>query len=274
MKNGFTLIELLVVIAIIAILAAILFPVFAAAREKARQSTCSSNLKQCGLAIMQYAQDYDECYPHGITMAWDSGAATCENIGNSLGFSYSIWNNGSGPEWMGYIYPYTKTLSIFYCPDGPSQLDSPGTTAYWTTGNSGTPNSTDFAYAANPYVLTDAWWETGKSVDASCNVINPGYFTPATVKTFGSPDQVVMLADRGEFDRGEMICYTASGNIIAPPGHGYCGIDTPGNATGINPAVRHNGAAEFLFVDGHVKLISYNVYAGLKPGIIEGNISY
>src|SRR5580693_8308372 len=62
-KTGFTLIELLVVIAIIAILAAILFPVFAAAREKARQTACASNLKQLGLAIAEYIQDYDEILP-------------------------------------------------------------------------------------------------------------------------------------------------------------------------------------------------------------------
>src|SRR3989475_4292561 len=62
-RRGFTLIELLVVIAIIAILAAILFPVFAQAREKARQATCQSNIKQIGTACMMYCQDYDECYP-------------------------------------------------------------------------------------------------------------------------------------------------------------------------------------------------------------------
>lgn len=64
-KKGFTLIELLVVIAIIAILAAILFPVFARARENARRASCQSNLKQIGLGILQYAQDYDERYPGG-----------------------------------------------------------------------------------------------------------------------------------------------------------------------------------------------------------------
>ena len=64
--KGFTLIELLVVIAIIAILAAILFPVFSTAREKARQSACLSNLKQIGLAMMQYTQDYDEQLPFGV----------------------------------------------------------------------------------------------------------------------------------------------------------------------------------------------------------------
>ena len=65
-RNAFTLIELLVVIAIIAILAAILFPVFAKAREKARQTSCASNLKQIGLAVMQYAQDNDE----NLAAAW------------------------------------------------------------------------------------------------------------------------------------------------------------------------------------------------------------
>ena len=65
-RRGFTLIELLVVIAIIAILAAILFPVFAKAREKARQSSCLSNLKQLGLGILSYAQDYDERFPMAL----------------------------------------------------------------------------------------------------------------------------------------------------------------------------------------------------------------
>jgi len=64
-RKGFTLIELLVVIAIIAILAAILFPVFSQARDKARQTTCLSNAKQVGLAVMQYQQDYNELYPFG-----------------------------------------------------------------------------------------------------------------------------------------------------------------------------------------------------------------
>ena len=89
-KHGFTLIELLVVIAIIAILAAILFPVFATAREKARQTTCASDLKQIGLATMQYVQDYDELYP-------------------------------CNPEqWVDKIYPYVKTQKVFVCPDDQS----------------------------------------------------------------------------------------------------------------------------------------------------------
>lgn len=93
MRRGFTLIELLVVIAIIAILAAILFPVFARAREKARQSSCLSNLKQLGLGVLMYAQDYDEIYPPAI-------------YANSLGLFY----------WMEVVQPYVKNTQLFVCP--------------------------------------------------------------------------------------------------------------------------------------------------------------
>jgi len=95
--NGFTLIELLVVIAIIAILAAILFPVFATAREKARQTTCASNEKQLATAFLQYSQDYDECVPIG--MACDANGSNC----------------GSG--WAYLAYPYVKSTGAFVCPD-------------------------------------------------------------------------------------------------------------------------------------------------------------
>ncbi len=97
-KHAFTLIELLVVIAIIAILAAILFPVFATAREKARQTSCASNLKQLGLAFAQYEQDFDEYFPCGVQQFSGNG------------------NNG-GQGWAGQIYPYVKSLGVFACPD-------------------------------------------------------------------------------------------------------------------------------------------------------------
>ncbi len=100
-KRAFTLIELLVVIAIIAILAAILFPVFSKAREKARQSSCASNEKQMGLAMVQYVQDYDEMYPLADTY---------------------------GRGWMGQIYPYTKTVAVSMCPSDP--YAGPGNISY------------------------------------------------------------------------------------------------------------------------------------------------
>jgi prepilin-type N-terminal cleavage/methylation domain-containing protein/prepilin-type processing-associated H-X9-DG protein len=96
-RNGFTLIELLVVIAIIAILAAILFPVFAKVREKARQAACSSNEKQLALGVIQYESDYDEMLP---------------------GLDFSPIGGGQESQgWAGRIYPYVKSTSVFTCPD-------------------------------------------------------------------------------------------------------------------------------------------------------------
>ncbi len=103
-NKGFTLIELLVVIAIIAILAAILFPVFARAREKARQSSCLSNIKQLTLAVLQYAQDYDErlnsCY------------------GNTNGVVANRRWYYQGDANPGMLYPYVKNAQVFNCPSG------------------------------------------------------------------------------------------------------------------------------------------------------------
>jgi len=107
-RNGFTLIELLVVIAIIAILAAILFPVFAKAREKARQTACLSNEKQIALGVMQYVQDSDEMYPFGVI---DAGPA---KIGGTFGGGSMP---GTGAGWAGAITPYIKSMEVFKCPD-------------------------------------------------------------------------------------------------------------------------------------------------------------
>lgn len=107
-RSAFTLIELLVVIAIIAILASILFPVFARARENARRTSCISNLKQMGLATMQYTQDYDEGLPVSL---------------------YSVPNGYNYPDgkewwpdtlyWPQMIYPYHKSSQVFFCPSSP-----------------------------------------------------------------------------------------------------------------------------------------------------------
>ena len=106
-RRGFTLIELLVVIAIIAILAAILFPVFAKAREKARQTSCMSNFKQMGLAILQYAQDYDGCI-------------RCSSYTGNIGYGNCAVQpfQAEGGPWqaLSYYYPYIKNAQIYQCP--------------------------------------------------------------------------------------------------------------------------------------------------------------
>ena len=112
-RRGFTLIELLVVIAIIAILAAILFPVFARARENARRSSCQSNLKQIGLGFMQYTQDYDERLPA-------AGTASNSTLDDAI----------VSAGWRGYIsnplMPYIKSQQIWSCPSDPNNNQNQG----------------------------------------------------------------------------------------------------------------------------------------------------
>jgi prepilin-type N-terminal cleavage/methylation domain-containing protein/prepilin-type processing-associated H-X9-DG protein len=113
MRRGFTLIELLVVIAIIAILAAILFPVFARAREKARQASCSSNCKQMGLAMLMYAQDYDETFTRRSHGTQDTPVVPGDdefNYNARSGYQYFY------RSWASNIYPYVKNTQIFRCP--------------------------------------------------------------------------------------------------------------------------------------------------------------
>lgn len=169
--RGFTLIELLVVIAIIAILAAILFPVFAQAREQARSAACLSNTKQIGTAFLMYAQDYDEEFPMGTYPTprnWEvnvDGNADCNLVVNGVRGGWQGFNPGDGgPAYSGCSYsrefyrtlmsvqllPYTKNKNIWYCPSdkrfrATPQFISQGRTSYfWFPNwvfNSGCPGN-------------------------------------------------------------------------------------------------------------------------------------
>jgi len=221
-KRGFTLIELLVVIAIIAILAAILFPVFAKAREKARQTSCLSNLRQIGTAILSYAQDNDEQYPFGENYA---GAPPGANEGacNYFIFAMPSTSGGSGCRWANTLQPYIKNFQLYRCPS-----ISPGVVNAALPGNS--PAS---AYSFN-----------------SC-------LQASSLAAVVTPTRCIMEWEVG--DTG-WIGYFAGSPFISttPPNHSF--IFTPGvtpYGLGIagNPVDVHNEGSNRTYCDGHAKWV-------------------
>jgi prepilin-type N-terminal cleavage/methylation domain-containing protein/prepilin-type processing-associated H-X9-DG protein len=228
-KKGFTLIELLVVIAIIAILAAILFPVFAQAREKARQASCMSNLKQISLAELQYVQDYDEKY------------------------SGSYNNSPAGrvyyPE---LIYPYTKSAQIYFCPDAGDNdhFNNDGSNNCTTNPNTcGTKPSPPNGFGAGP---TDYAYN---SIDSP----KTGYDDDrAQVKqaVVTSPAETMLLMD-GRGNNGPMYGFINVWRSDETDIKGtFYGNTWNGNpTTPTTPVKRHSGKSGYnvAWYDGHVK---------------------
>ena len=176
-QSAFTLIELLVVIAIIAILAAILFPVFAQAREKARSISCLSNTNQLGKSIMMYVQDYDETLPY-----WNFTL-------NADGYG---GNGQFGNWWFNATYPYNKSVQVLRCPDDNTKL-TPRTwfpAAGWT-------HETPDKWGINP-ALYDAQISYGMTETMMCGEINGNWgskSSPVTLASLSKPAQTMALAD-------------------------------------------------------------------------------
>lgn len=228
-KYGFTLIELLVVIAIIAILAAILFPVFARARENARRSSCLSNLKQIGLAFIQYSQDYDERMP---------AVFNNEGAGNFTYPNGDISTNEARP-WYMTIYPYTKNYQIYTCPSA--------STAY-----NGRYGSAFFAYSYNyraPYINCTTY-NCGVSMGAPNE---PG----ANLASIEDPSGTISIVDGSQYGiRIVPSIFPTEADI-----HDTANC-TNENYDAVCARARHLDTIATLYVDGHVKAMQWKTILG------------
>lgn len=233
--KGFTLIELLVVIAIIAILAAILFPVFARARENARRASCQSNQKQIGLAFLQYTQDYDERYPGDL-----------------------MWTpTGAGSRgWMSIIQPYLKSEQIMRCPSDPiSDVNSvPRGVGGGTTQQAGgwwggiTPFRLSYGYNNNLSQVNQA-------------AITSVATTVMLTDTGGLPNPARPSHEWNPEPAGFIIDDTTTAEVSA----GSANNDHHYTA----PIARHLEMCNVLWADGHVKAMKVEKFYNANPNTVS-----
>jgi prepilin-type N-terminal cleavage/methylation domain-containing protein/prepilin-type processing-associated H-X9-DG protein len=227
-KKGFTLIELLVVIAIISTLASILFPVFARAREQARKAACQSNLKQLGLAVAQYTQDYDETYPLGR-------------------FGYST-PTSSFAYWYVVLEPYVKNRQIFVCPTA-GQIGTNNRGYGWNTRGTGTSQANVNGFG---YWLSDP--------PSASNWGTPSGEGPLKLSQVTNAASTIQIADPASNNWATNGYYVgsyinASGLSYMPVLHGGQ-VGPFGGSTGdVLVAVAPGGGGNYLFADGHVKFM-------------------
>jgi prepilin-type N-terminal cleavage/methylation domain-containing protein/prepilin-type processing-associated H-X9-DG protein len=222
-RKGFTLIELLVVIAIIAILAAILFPVFAKAREKARQTSCLSNLKQLMLGMMMYRDDCDGRWPY---TSWG-------NTVNAPDPNAASWPDG--------IFPYVKNKAIFMCPSN--------------------VEGAQCMMAIPAQRLSSPWYNNGSNTPGTGYGINECFFNCTQDARLKYPAETLILADcrcnwiggywSASFPGRASLTRVAMAMRWTPNSAACCNgtiwDDAAENAT------LHNGGSNLAFADGHVK---------------------
>jgi prepilin-type N-terminal cleavage/methylation domain-containing protein/prepilin-type processing-associated H-X9-DG protein len=250
-RRGFTLIELLVVIAIIAILAAILFPVFAQARDKARSTACLNNSKQLATGIMMYVQDYDERFPNGMRRP-NPGTPADTNL-----------------LWSEVTQPYLKNTKVFVCPSrttfpgNPSPTNDDARRAYgcnsnimpWTDNSLGTATPAkalpEVKDAAGTYVVAEGAQLTAAATSDPVIRVSPlEWHKYEDVRTH------YQLTNPGAFANNNSTNYTVA-------------VDTSCNQCR-RPVGRHQSGLHIVYADGHVKWSRIDRFLGVSPTRPQG----
>lgn len=321
LKRAFTLIELLVVIAIICLLVAILFPVFESARDKARAATCMSNLKQIGGAMIQYTDDYDSlypaedgCYGNGTTPLPVAGvpstATQCKGSGQALnGPAYGDRLNMY--KWWWWLYPYTKSLGVFFCPSRPVVNEQSSAASDWTGSaeiDTGYALNTSITGALNTYGNCDngptdsvpPCGNTGafRSSFLAMSLYQGGpskgvsqTFIPNITTNVPEPDKTLLFTEMSLTNVTSYLVnpyYGSAETMIDFPAadkaywnkifhddlYGTTGADDRASTNAIDPtAAPHQGGVEVAYCDGHVKWLSVDEFLANCPPV-EKYIAY
>jgi prepilin-type N-terminal cleavage/methylation domain-containing protein len=248
-RHGFTLIELLVVIAIIAILAAILFPVFARAREAARRSACLSNCKQIGTALMMYAQDYDET----SNPPWNGTCATAPGV-NCFG-------------WGDLLYAYIKNEKVMDCPSNTFKTrlipgvnpphfyrDHLANTSVDATTGTALPANTNYSYGLNSFAISSGQPSGNGGVFGADST---GAYPNLSLAAIPAPANTAAVAE----GRGATPWFLSQGQPV------YTSVDAqvdgrrhPGNQAGDK-----TNACTVIYMDGHARFT--NLSQSVRPNI-------
>lgn len=241
-RSAFTLIELLVVIAIIAILAAILFPVFAQAREKARQASCLSNMKQVGLAVMMYTQDYDEMYPPVVGGVIIGNNGYLQNWGVDLqSGTNATFGTEPGAPVPSLIGSYVKNNGIFQCPSGQRASSTSAGLGYMYNDLAAMHAIASMSAVAATVVACDS---TPASANLQSSVAPPAGQLIMNVGHSINPPAAGATA-------GNYPAAVPAGAIGDPAAIDYTVQQF--DSADLDDVTRHSQGGTFLYGDGHVK---------------------